>query len=441
MPPKKLGAGLKKYQFFDSFLIFLICWGLPAVLFVFAIDPRVHFGASQNTRDRLSKMSLVAEDYKSSFGKLPPNLRELVEYSKTINKELSIYDNYGNKITLNHLDPKNWLLRSYGPNTLNKQSRGIHKNIFWAPPSWSKMFANVKFAYRKPPHPFQAVNLLSTSSHDGKYTARIFYNPKTTLNSLVVVKNNLFKEPMYVNEIDNPQEIFWLPTSNHLIFTSNPNFGRQESIQILDMVNLETKSIRIENQAFGVVNDTGSKKFFASIAGVKPGGFFFFGYFDFYSPLTLQSFFNRNNLFEVSLESDGISINKANTPVNSFLIEKYGEIEKGQPLPIQQAWLEMNTSDHKLETINLWQNFALEAKSSPLFPYSLMHLIALYELAANDSKKSGKEKESLTLYGISSEYARALANSSQGPIWLRLSGLNSWEALQSGQATGLSGEK
>ena len=76
---------------------------------------------------------------------------------------------------------------------------------------------------------------------------------------MVVVKNNLFKEPMYVNEIDNPQEIFWLPTSNHLIFTSNPNFGRQESIQILDMVNLETKSIRIENQAFGVVNDTGSK--------------------------------------------------------------------------------------------------------------------------------------------------------------------------------------
>jgi hypothetical protein len=162
---------LRKNQIIDDFLIFLIAWAVPGILLLASIDPRLHAGAQNSTSENLTKLSNNSKKFKNKFSRSPSNLRELIEYSKTIDSPASIYDNYGNKIELAQLDEKNWILRSHGPNTFAKESKGIHKNIFWAPRTWSGLFRVVSPNFQKPPYFYQPAYLLSMASHDRKYTA------------------------------------------------------------------------------------------------------------------------------------------------------------------------------------------------------------------------------------------------------------------------------
>ena len=245
------------FKIFDRFIIYLAAWAIPSFLLLATIDPRLQAGSRKYTQKNLKNLAEIAFKFKQQTGRNPNHIREISEYAKSSFQKASIYDFYGNKVALHSLDEKHWILRSYGPNNLKGESSGIHKNIFWAPRTWTNLFRKVIIPQSKPPTLYSPVHLLSSSSHKGKYTARLFYNGSVDKKTLVVVKNNRTREPVYVNDIDNPEEFLWLPTSNKLVFTTDANKGRHESIQVIDIDTLESVSIKLKQTSISVAKQEG----------------------------------------------------------------------------------------------------------------------------------------------------------------------------------------
>ena len=257
------------FKIFDRFIIYLAAWAIPSFLLLATIDPRLQAGSRKYTQKNLKIWPKLLLNSNNKQEGIPITFREISEYAKSSFQKASIYDFYGNKVALHSLDEKHWILRSYGPNNLKGESSGIHKNIFWAPRTWTNLFRKVIIPQSKPPTLYSPVHLLSSSSHKGKYTARLFYNGSVDKKTLVVVKNNRTREPVYVNDIDNPEEFLWLPTSNKLVFTTDANKGRHESIQVIDIDTLESVSIKLKQTSISVAKQERALKFHATLAGTK----------------------------------------------------------------------------------------------------------------------------------------------------------------------------
>lgn len=421
---------MKKKKIIDNFAIYLCAWMIPAFLLISAIDPRLQKGAQTSTKKNINRLAKSAIQFKSKFVVSPRSIREITEYAKSTGRSVSPYDNYGNKIVYSHLDEKHILIRSHGPNTFNEKSKGVHSNLFWAPRTWETLFREVAPKPEKAPYIFQPAYLLSSASNSKRYIARLFSNSETATNTLVVVKNNIYKEPVYVNTIDNPSEFIWHPTKNLLMFTSSPDHGRNESIQIINLDNLDAVSIRLDELNFSVKNKQAFKKFHATIAGSTFDGFYVYAYLE-NDPFEFPSevFFNQN-LYHIKTSDDlTVQIRLSPSELSPLRFKRPILPLWGIGTPLQQEWFKLETHGSIEDTIRSWQEYAEKAQGSPLFPYTLYYLMALYENAAEVLETEGRKKESLSLLGIASEYARALSESRTSPQWLIDSGRASWHIL------------
>lgn len=411
---------------------------MPGLLILSTVDPRLQFGARTATNTQIRTLAKATAFFKKKIGRSPNGLRELSEFLKSNNIEIGIHDYYGNKIEFNHLDHKILMLRSHGPNNLNEKPKGIHRNLFWASDGWKDLFKTIAPKPYKAPLIYQPAFLLSSASYDKKYIARIFYNSETGRRALVVVNNNISKEPVYVNQIDNPEEILWLPASSILAFTSSPNYGRQESVQIIDIKSLESVSIKLEGLNLQVNEQQKTTKFFATLAGPKLGGFLFYANTNFDTPIKGDSMFKNENLFEVTVSNNlRPEVKRSAKKLSPKRFKSQIEPMFGEGTPLQKKWFNLETSGNVSDTIKSWQDFAVEAKDSPTFPYALYYLIAFYEKAAALLLDSGKKQEGQTLYALSGEYAKALSELHDAPTWLSLSGWGAWESLVANEATGI----
>lgn len=427
------------FKLFDRFIIYLAAWAIPSFLLLATIDPRLQAGSRKLTQKNLKNLSDVAFKFKQQTGRNPNHIREISEYAKSSFRKASVYDFYGNKVALHSLDEKHWILRSYGPNNLKGESSGIHKNIFWAPRTWTNLFRKVRIPQSKPPSVYNPVHLLSSSSHKGRYTARIFYNSSVDKKTLVVVKNNRKREPVYVNDIDNPEEFLWLPTSNTLVFTTDPNRGRNESIQVIDIDTLESVSIKLKQTSISVAKQKSALKFHAMLAGTKLRGFYFYATDLFSSPLNPDQFFSSENLYSVDITKNlKPKVKKVENNTRSpYRFIKFKDSSSSNMSPLQKEWSKLSLSGNAQETIENWQSIAIKSSGTPTFPYTLYYLIALYESASEMMRVNGRINESISLKGIASEYARELASNQNAPLWLSLVGWHAWEELKRGKASNI----
>jgi hypothetical protein len=200
-----------------------------------------------------------------------------------------------------------------------------------------------------------------------------------------------------------------------------------------------SKSVKFDSTSFDVSKKNNSKKYFATLAGVKLNGFYFYAYDNFSSPLNAKDLFTSENLYEVNISASGkIKLKPSDSRLNPFRLSRFLKPKLGYSDPLQSEWFKLKTSGNMESTIESWQSFAVKSQGSPLFPYTLIYLISFYEEAAFVLKSKGKHKDALSLLlALSSEYARALARSNQAPNWLSLIGWGAWNSLKNKKPTGL----
>ncbi|MCY4443808.1 MAG: hypothetical protein OXC44_03290 [Proteobacteria bacterium] len=392
----------------------------------------------------MKKISHTLKNYRERHQVMWPSLRELSEYARSNGNKVNIYDHYGYKMDMRHLDASQTLIKSWGGVNFSNTNSPQGTGLFVASKGWNALFPKVIHSYPKPPSLYQPAQLISSTSFDKQYSARLFINDQTKKRTIVVVKHNgTRKDPIWLHDAYQPEEFIWFPGSRLLAFTSHPEYSPKGPLHIYDVDHDELRRIKFDS---GVEIDHKQRwrltPYVAALAGAENDKLYVYLVPYISKPLSPKELFHPNNLYRIRVTiSKGDKFRAVTQRLegngNSHLLRReYSSPKFGKGNTLQKTWFSLKVVGNLERNIKKWQDFVVMAQeeNSPMSGYGLVTLISLYEKAARIYVGNpGSHGDSFQNYAL--DYAKLVAQHPIHPTWLRLIGWDSWERLKAGQST------
>lgn len=432
-----------------SSLLFFVAWVIPGVLLMMAMFPELQYGARILTLKKMDALRERAAIYSRQFQSADPSLREVAEYAPRSFphlKKLSIYDHYGLRFDLLHLDGTRTIVKSWGSIQFSDDEHPFAQGLYSAPSRWPQLFPMVIHSYPNPPALYQPAQLISSTSFDQQYTARLFVNHKTAQRTLVVVRADHY-EPILIHRTFNPEEFFWVPGSRILVFSSDPNHSSKGPLHFYDVDHDEIRTITIEgNSLEDHKQESVTRSYMAALAGAKDDKLYAYMMPYEKKPLRPTTLFSVDHLYEIKITypqgSDHrfrIRASLVQPHLDYVLRAEYLKPKLGRGSHIQRAWFRLKILGKIENNIDHWQRFALKAQDrhSPMLPYALMTLITLYDrvghLYGSYNKLQGAQ-----LHQYALRYAQLVAEGVSYPTWLNLVAWDILNRIENGEEINLS---
>ena len=428
---------------------FTLAWLIPGGLFALAHFPELQYGARLATLKNMGKLKKRVEAYQQQYPERQPSLREVSEYTQGGSAErLSVFDRYGMKLDLRYLDHSQKIIKSWGAISFRNSAHYLATGLYSASSNWSSLFPEVIHSYPEPPALFQPAQLISSTSFDQKFTARLFVNYKTGYRTLVVV-SNLDNDPIFIHDTFQPEEFFWLPGSRVLVFTSDPEHSPKGPLHFYDADHDELRSVKIDaGLSLDHKKQSIIKTYVGALAGAKDDKLYVYMIPYERRPFHPREIFHPSRLYQIHMTYPRgadrpfraeVSRVKVSDQTPYELRREYSIPKLGEGTPMQKMWFHLKLLGNIENNIYRWQEFALKAQeyNSPMLPYSLMTLITLYDRVGHlYSLQNKAEGRKLRIYALN--YSRLVAEGLSFPTWLNLVAWDAMNRLQNGQEINLS---
>ena len=435
---------MRKFKFF-WIIKYGFAWTVPLVLFSLALIPEFQPQAHKITLENMNNLKKWIKVYQKNFKISNPTLRAIVEYSATQGAMISAYDRYGYKLDIHYLDSSTTLIKSWGNINFSNKQHSLAKNLFLAPKNWVERFPVVIHSYPQPPVLYQPAQLLSSTSYNKNYSARLFVHHKTKSRSLVVVHNDEQRDPIFLQTFHQPEEFIWFPGSSLLAFTSHPGFSPKGPLHIYDVERDELRTVKFGEES-GIVHtqSTPSKLFVAALAGAEEDKLYVYLTPHLSRPLHPDHIFATRYLYQVQVtfpqgrfraEAHSMVEDKTARPLR----REYSAPKVGAGGALQKMWFDLKVTGPIEQNINKWHEFVLRAQKehSPMLPYALITLVSLCEQAST-LHKAYNATLSQQMQRNALLYSEIIAKTPTFPTWLRLVGWETWDRLKLGEKTALS---
>ena len=411
-------------------LLFLVLWVFPFLLFILTADHSLQFLAHKVSIKNMNKLHYWVEKYQKHYKKFPSSPRVVKQFALAKSSKINIYDNYGYKLDIRFLDSSTTLIKSWGRSSFKDHNSRYARDLFYTSKKWANLFPQVIHNYPKPPSLYQPAQLISSTSYDKEFTARLFVNALTNNRTLVVVRNSDKKDPIFIYDDNQPEEFIWFPGSRLLVFTSDPVHSQKGPLHIYDadLDELLTIKIDLENQ---IDHKTTSeiKRYIAALAGAEDDKLYVYLIPYQRKPLSPDQIFHSKNLYQVHVTFPHGEVlaeaKRINMTGDFSLRREYSSPKVGSGNQLQNLWFNLKIEQNIERSIDKWQQFSLVAleQNSPITPYAMITLIDLYYRASKEysiSQKIGSAKL------LALKYSKLVAQTPTFPTWLNLA---AWECL------------
>jgi hypothetical protein len=424
-------------------LLSLISWAVP-LAWVLAIPPSgAAWDAEEATASQLGASQKLIERFVKDYGETPYSITELRTFATLRNENFSAYDAFGNRLEYIRLDPRLYILRSFGRDgRQNTPATPRDPAIGSLGKSRDKGLVYRFVRQNEPATTFYPAPLLvGADSPNSIWTARLYVDKTAGVKRLLVRHHGGDGAFFMVAPHDGVEEFVWMPSGYQIVFTAAQSSRYRDGIYLWNL--LDDSMINLIDAVAGGtrVGMGGGDDVTASIAAVTVEGPVVYAYVlrhasnmpiapaEFFRPQQLVGFRINDNKAELA-PADPAWAAVATAPLKpqdrAFVFDTMG----GNPT--QSAWLGLPTQGDAETTLAAWQHFTESEAASPMFAYSLWYLASLYGQAGADRVKTDKESSDI-MRSYGAEVAKALSGYSLAPRYLRLIGADLYNRLMESQ--------
>lgn len=442
-------------------LLFIVAWTVPAAFVAFSPPFTEPYKPTAQSKTRIQSVNKVVHAFIAAYGKPPADLNMLRAYALAERRTFDAYDAHGQRFDYLRLDGRHYLLRSFGadgeqnaretqPDTgIVRWGRRAKKDLVYAYPT----AAPTGFY----PAPLAAVS----ESPGGEWLARIYGDPDTGRRALLVrskTKPGLFMAARH----DRVEEVLWLPNGQGLVFSATGSSRHRDGLFLWDLRDDSlTNLFDAASHSMPISPASRGNRLWVTLSGVLPGNpphsasprgdpgtsptVFAYAAPRHDGPLDPAQFFTREQLFAIAIETKGkAAVPRFLDPSEVDLGEYQSPIARpykpnahlgpyaSAGLPTQAKWLSLQTTGDMEQVLLKWHEYSEKEASSPLFPYCLWILSALYgESYAQLAVAGSNDADVLRTFGT--EIARALIENELAPTYLKSLALFTYEALMEGE--------
>lgn len=225
-----------------------ILYGPVAALVTVALCVALfEFDVTLCSRDDRTRKMLLADDvvvqgYLQEWRELPQNRNELRLHARHMGQRINSYDAWGERIEYLPLDPEHYSLRSFGADGMqNRPNEALDLGVF----HWGleeelglKYNAQDAVAHQRP----SAVLFAGATDAAGKWTAKVFLDPKTGIKRLMV-RSESQKNLFMVANHDGVEEFLWLPNQEKIVFTASHSARYADGLYVWDLLTDEAEEL------------------------------------------------------------------------------------------------------------------------------------------------------------------------------------------------------
>ena len=396
-----------------------------------------------HTRHVLDQDNAAMHAFLGRYKKTPPDLNALRTFARAEKLRFDAYDAFGQRLDYLRLDDGHYLLRSFG---IDQEQNTAASTPNIGVVHWGKR-PEKGLVYHYPeklsPDLYPAVLLAGADSPDGRWLARLFTDPTNHTRELVV-RSRRRAGLFMVAHHDTVEQFLWLPGGRQIVYTATASTRHRDGVylwnleddSVVDLIDSAQRNTQLSPAK-------GNPNLWLSLAGIaKKGPTVLFWQHprddggldpgDFFSPkrLTAITVPERPGGQARLVPPESVA-DLAGGPVINRPLDLLAHIDGAAGLKGQVAWLRLPVSGDLEKMLLAWQQYADHAGASPLYPYALWTLTALYsESYSVRGPGGGKEVDVLRTYG--SEVAKALLNDPLAPSYLKGLALYTYENLMDG---------
>ena len=399
----------------------------------------------KRTRRLIRQDTMVIHAFLDKFKKTPTSLSSIRSFARLNKMSYSTYDGYGQRLDYLRLDDKHYLLRSYGEDQEQNTvlSPADIGTIHWGelPPT--------PLTYEIPeiaePGLYPAALLAGADSPERFWLARLFADPSKPARHLVV--RHLSKSGLFmVAPHDQVEEFLWLPSGEQIIYTATSSLRYRDGLYLW---NLRTDQVvnllDLLKRVLPPAPAGNGERLWLSLAGIGRHGPTLLAYMHPRHDGTLdpRDFFSTARLLAITVPGEQPAQTRlagagewSATATKSMLLQQFDLAAKlvgTGGLEMQQQWLQQQFGGEALPLLLAAQAWSAKSAATPMFPYSLWILPALYSQNAAALAPS-EASTSARLRASGAEFSRALLNYPLAPSYLSGLALYAYEALMDGQS-------
>ena len=444
-PRRPASQGRKAAAIHRRFVGFVFGVLLPITWIVLTPPFNPLYQPLKRTRGLIRQNTLVVHAFLGKFNKTPTNLSSLRSFAR-INKMIySTYDGYGQRLDYLRLDDKHYLLRSYGE---DQEQNTVLSPADIGTIHWGDL-PSAPLSYDLPevatPGFYPAALLAGADSPERFWLARLFVDPGKPARHLVV--RHLSKSGLFmVAPHDQVEEFLWLPSGEQIVYTATSSTRYRDGLYLW---NLRTDQVvnlldRLK-QVLPPAPAGSGERLWLSLAGMGRLGPTLLVYMhprhdgsldpkDFFTPARLVAIaVPGEQPARTRLASAGEFSPTAAMLMLQQRLDLAANLVGGGGLAMQQRWLQEQFKGEALPLLLAAQSWSARSAATPMFPYSLWILAALYSQNAS-VLGPGEAPRSASLRAAGAEFSRALLNYPLAPSYLSGLALFAYQSLMDGQS-------
>lgn len=418
--------------------IMTVAWVLPVCWVASLPPPGQEWRGLKRTHTALQSISSVLKAFEKNYHDLPQSLAELKAFAKKQKINFPLIDGYGQSFELLHFGGTDFAVRSFGAdgrqNTLESDPDPSIVSWSGAPEE------GMHYAYEQEVVPtiFPAPLLFGSSSPSGPWTAELLIDPVNQTKNLLV-RSRQHPTSFMIAAHDQVEEFLWMPNGFQIVFTATGSHRMRDGVFLWNLIddslitvfdgttdsaNLNMMDASASGQAALTLAMAGISEagptilFYASTAGVGAE----------IDPVAFHALKNLRAIRVSQVTGSPPTLDPINISAQSDWSAlgagppRYGLwTEEGSARLPQQEWMDLPYKGPIEEVISSWQSYGGKYATSPILPYCIWTIAALYADAYADlHKKSAKDADTLRAFG--GEMAKKLEDLSLAPRYLRQEG-------------------
>lgn len=415
-----------------------IAWVIP-ISWVASLPPAgQEWHGLPRTHRALRQISSVLKSFEKSYDDLPISLSELKAFAKKDRLPFPLIDGFGQAFELLRFGKSDFAVRSFGSdgkqNTL--ETDPDPSIVSWNGPPIEGM--HYSYEQEVLPTIFPAPLLLGASSPTGPWTAELIIDPVKHTKGLLV-RNRERPTTFMLAAHDQVEEFLWMPNAFQIVFTATGSHRYQDGVFLWNLLEDSLHTVfdgATEKAALLLPNGSSpaAMGLTLALAGISEAGptiLFYASTENEAADIDPVSFHSLKNLRAIRV-SQVTGSPPTLAPINISSKTDWSALGDGPPRyglwtdegatrPMQKDWMELPYKGPIEEVISKWQSFGERNLQSPILPYTIWTIAALYADAYADlRKKSAKDADILRAFG--EEIARELESLPTAPRYLRQQG-------------------
>lgn len=453
---KSLAQSDKVPFFTPQKLILYVCvWGGCALWILLTSTFVPSPWKKTRTEQKVLQVAALVQSFKDKKKETPESLAFLRSFARDEGLTFEPYDAYGNRLEYLRLDPKHFLVRSFGADESQNRVGGpldIGRILGGTFP----LEATLKYPVDglQDPGLYPAILLAGADSSDGTWHARLYIDRGLKKKHLVV-REKKANGPFLIAPHQGIEEFLWVPGRRQIVYTITASSSTRDGVYLWDLTLDRTEHLMVDGQP-PIANAPGAlpQKLWLTLAGVSPHGPTVVGFAQSRhdGPLDARNFFKPSHLFAIPIpatsdldrdpmrgkgESKPRSLSSLGgwTSVDAFV--RRSNLSRtsvsGTPgLTIQKQFRSLPLHGELESILHAWNHFTERSVNYPMFPYALWVLTGLYAQGWDQLRPHSAEEADI-LRSFGTEIANALLNDPLAPSYLRSISLDAHHRLMAGR--------